>query len=210
MDLYHLDRRRSFPVGSTISHLPAEDIPQALRDTIFYKQFPNGLSSHGLSYLSLTCPTYPFYFLGNEPCYPMRSVSEQIEKSNSLILEFAVELVRKSYFPQYPSRYESLFSVGNLDDFRLWPELCRPEDLAKSRIIKIDAPDDTHCFDAAWLRGGLIHNIDGNRYYISYAPAYCFDLAFKYWSKESSEKPRWEYLIPLPIDASRISLIKSD
>lgn len=208
MILYHLDKARSLQTNTEIQFVPPEKIPTDLKQTDFFSFFEHGISQHGLTYLKLSCSTYPFIQNWNgEIFYTQDSVSYQISTVSMSILEFGVELVRRAYFSQYPSRLQSLFAVRNIDDFRQWPELCRPEEIPHENIIALDVSDDTNCFDSRWLRGGLIHGTTGDQYYIGYSSALCFDLAYKYWSKTPSNDPRWEYLIPLPIDGFRVRAI---
>ena len=205
MFVYHLDRSKTLKAGQDIRLSPKSELPPDLADSEFIAQFDGGISLHGMQYLDLSCTKHP-YFVGQNGniLFDHFTISAQLNIADMRILEYGVELVRRAHFPQYPSRYQSLFAVRETKDLQLWPELITQSDIQPSHIFQIETHNKTDCFDANWLRGGLIHNISGDKYYLAYAPTLCFDLAFKYWSKVASDLPRWEYLLPLPIDADRI------
>ena len=207
MVLYHLDRNRSLITGMPINPIPESEIPEDLKETILYSKFEHGLSKHGLNYLNLSCNTFPYlHYMDGRILFEEPYVDESLKTIDSQIIELTAELVRSAYFPQYPSRYESLFAVRSIQDFYQWPELCDRESFQNARIFEIEAPNETHGFDSKWLRGGISRGISNARFYIAHASAYCFDFAYKYWSQVPSDSPRWEYLIPLPIDGTRVRL----
>lgn len=207
MVLYHLDRSGSLKTGMPINPVPESEIPEDLKETILYSQFEHGLSKHGLHYLKLSCNTFPYWHLMNDRIFFEKPYfDESLKTIDSQIIELNAELVRRAYFPQYPSRYESLFTVQSIRDFYQWPELSDRESFQNARIFEIEAPNETHGFDSKWLRGGISRGISDTGFYIGYAAAHCFDFAYKYWSQVPSDSPRWEYLIPLPIDGTRVRL----
>lgn len=205
MILYHLDRLKGILPGKSILPISLDQVPESIRLNPLYAQFEHGISNHGLQYMGTSCKVSPYLLHYNgEALYPQSLVDQQISTASMNILELVLELVRKAYFPKYPSRFESMFAVRSINDFLSWPELCRPDEIQKSNIVAIDAPNDTSCFDSKWLRGGLIHGVDGLNFYIAYSPALCFESAYNYWSGKFSDSPRMEYLLPLPISGERI------
>lgn len=201
MIFFHLDRAGTIQPGVSIELIPISQLPQDLRGSPFFNHLSEGLSKHGLNYMNLSCPLYPLEIMNGSIYFHNATVWDQLTVSDNRIMEYTFELVRRAHFPQYPSRLQSFFVLQSKEDFWAWPELLGN---CQYPIYEIDAPDDIHCFDSTWLRGGLSRNIYSDRFFIAYAPTLCFDMAYKYWSKEASENPRWEYLIPLPIDGSKI------
>ena len=205
MLLYHLDRTNNLRPDHSINLIDHSQLPKDLKSVEYLPELCNGLSQFGLDYLKLVCATYPYErdWHGNL-LYPQSSVTQQLKVADPKILELVFELVRKAHFPHLPSRFQSFFAVKHLNDFSQWPELCATEDLASANILSLDVPDDTPRFDSNWLRGGLMHNHNDKNYWIAFAPALCFDLAYKYWSQIPTGSPRWEYLVSLPISGESI------
>lgn len=207
MFLYHFDRSGNLRPNMPINLIKLDDLPEDLRASKFLSTLEGGISVHGLNHLNLRCASYPFARdITGKILFDETSVSKQISVVNMRILEFNLELVRRAYFQEYPSRFQSLFAVRYIEEFTAWPELHSAEGQRCNRIFQIDVPDEVHRFDSKWLRGGLSFGTADLNYHIGYAPSLCFDLAFKYWSKTPSDNPRWEYLLPLPIDGARVHL----
>lgn len=212
MLLYHLDRFSALPQGKDIDLFPLDMIPQNYRNTEFFREFPDGLSSHGLNHIKTSCPYLQSKIIAGIDFLEAKSVFGQISNLNSSLMEQTLELVRRSQFPGSPSRFQSFFAVKELDEFKKWPELLDPTLYPKTQIFELSVPDSTPCFDANFLRGGLMCGVDPHKhetekYYIGYLPIDCFNFAYKYWSGEASEDPRWEYLIRLPIPGVSVKVV---
>lgn len=206
MVLYHLDRNNILKPGQSINPVAETAIPDEIKNLKLLSCFDGQLSAHGLKYLDLKCPVSPcLTFPDGSIAYWAQDVAKQLDNSNMHILEFTFEMVRKAYFPQHPSRFTSLFAVAYMQDFLDWTEICTSADLEQMNILKLDLPENPPCFDSRWLKGGLIHGRNGNKFHIAFSAGLCFDLAFKYWSQIPSDNPRWEYLVQLPIDRKQIS-----
>lgn len=206
MKLYHLDRTGTFPVGKPLLLHSLSELPDEARNTVFVQEFISGISSHGKQYLDNTVPGIPRISVTNSNIKFIDETSFLNRKSflGSQIIEFIFELVRRIHFPQMSSRFVSLFCVDNLSEFEKWPEL---NSNSNKRIFEIDAPDTLQRFDSNFLRGGLAFSASSNYAYLGMLPAQDFDLAYKYWSGSSTPSPRWEYIVPLPIEANRIKLL---
>lgn len=200
MLLYHIDRAGTLRPGNSIDLVPIDQLPETLKGSELFARLDLGLSRHAITYLNPICTPQPYTIVNGQAHCSMDTLWHQLSFADHRILEYTFELVRRAHFPQYPSRFQCLFALRSIDDFKSWPELSQE----RATIYEIEAPDTTHCFDAAWLKGGLNRGISQRNYHISYAPTLCFDMAYKYWSKIPSDSPRWEYLIPLPISGTRV------
>jgi hypothetical protein len=175
---YSTDRKRSLQVGQQVdlirdyspqlpsgqSFFPDSDLKVHLNEL-----FPEGLSFHGFQYLLnsnyLPQPPYHEHFYYKSP-----------------IIDLVFELVRKTRFPDKPSRFQSMFAWDSLDrakNFRL------EYNLPDAPIFKIHA-DTVFCADMQLLRLG---NLGVTASF----------MADKYWKGEATEKPNWEYLLKLPV-----------
>lgn len=202
MKLYHLDRQGTINTTESIRLQPFNDLAPEVRDSIFLREFLNGISSHGKHYLQTT-PSYLRHLClpGVAPVYiDSASIKEQKIFIDCQIIEVVCEVVRRAYFPQHPSRFTSLFCVEQVEDFLQWPELMSRERAENAKIIEVNLPEDTPKFDSRWLRGGLIFNAEPNNTYMGFLPVAAFDYAYRYWSGEATADPRWEYLVSLPIE----------
>lgn len=199
MILYHMDRALSIDPSTNIDFV----VPESnISDSKFLEIFDRKISKHGERYLSLVCTTAPLC-----PSRDFRAAIT-IDNLNSLlfdtdhkILEYTLELVRRAYFPHFPSRMQCLFAVSDIDQFAHWPGF----DVVKYPVYRIEVSGETPKFDSAWLRGGLSRGRTDTGYFVSYAPTLCFEIAYNYWSQESTDSPIWEYLIQLPVDRNNLS-----
>ncbi len=206
MILYHLDRFGSLVLGSSIDFLPEAAIPPKCRESELLKLFDFKISGQGWNQLSDRVP----YIKGGvspdgSPTILVDSFISQKNTTDQKIMELVFELVRRSCFPTHPSRFTSLFTVKEVSDFQLWPELYDKNLYPNTRLYKIDSPDNTPKFDANLLRGGVIFGNESKDYYMGYLPLAAFDFAYRYWSGSATETPRWEYLVSLPVAEHCIS-----
>jgi hypothetical protein len=114
--------------------LSVEDFiaPDQLRDHLQHL-FPNGLSLHGWDYLTRR------QLLIQVPGHP-------VQADYSLSLELLVEYVRRAAFPDHPSRLQSYFAFGSLEEATSSRTGGQP-------IYRLDA-DVALQLDQRWLRHG--------------------------------------------------------
>lgn len=213
MFLYHCDRNGSLANNQTVSLHPLTDLPENSRTSLFVQHFTDGVSSHGASYLSSNCPFLENFYItiNDSECIEVcssRSIDKQKSNIDSILIEFIFELVRREKFPDAPSRYTSFFAVDSLSEFSKWPELTsKGVNYKSSKFYSFEAPDCLCKFDSSWLKGGLIFGTDHEKRYLGFLSWPIFDNAINYWSGVPSANPRWEYLVPLPIQ--QIHLIQN-
>lgn len=212
MVLYHIDRAGTLQPGKDITLCPLDTLSGNCRDSEFFREFPDGVSHHGSNYIRETCPYFQSINIGGIDFADIKSVFGRINTLNSSLMELTFELVRRSYFPKYPSRFQSLFAVKTIAEFEKWPELSDKVPNPQAQFFELDVPDSTPYFDANFVRGGLICGVEKsdtniNRYYIGHLLPSCFNLAYKYWSGEATENPRWEYLVRLPIPGTSVRTV---
>lgn len=144
-------------------------------------------------------PTIRLYGFNNvshwgKSCYEYlsSSFSNDFNTINSFQIELLAESVRKSYYPDKPSRFKSLFAVARLSDLKLWKEYF-PID-SGTHIYEIEY-DPSKCveLDARFLKGG----VDCDPYTQT-------DSLKKYWSGQTSDSPLPELLISLPVIVRRL------
>ena len=201
MKLYHIDRLGRLKDGQRIELIPLSELSGPVGKSRFARQlFPEGVSHHGAQYLD----TESVYkrFLGRTynnfellEVFNIEALVNDVKLSCSKSIELVFELVRQRYFPGKPSRMTSLCAVDN-PEARGWKSLKADE----KQLFKIIAPDDTPSFDGAFLHGGLALNRDSfENWKIDFSISELFDLAYAYWSGESTTSPQYEYLVQLPI-----------
>jgi hypothetical protein len=171
----------------------------------FLNYFNLNISSHGWNQLNTEVPYIDSCVEDGRLAMFVDSFCSQKEVSDMKIIELIFELVRRAHFPNKPSRFTSLFAVKEKSDFRQWPELNNKLRFPKSHILKIHVAEDIQRFDSNLLRGGLSFGSEHGKCYAGYLPIAMFNYAYKYWSGLSSDLPRFEYLIPLPISGDQIS-----
>lgn len=205
MLLYHCDRNGSLVNNQAVSLHPLKDLPENCRTSLFVQHFADGVSSHGVSYLSSNCPFLEsFCTMTNNSEYidvcSSRSIDKQKSNIDSILIEFIFELVRREKFPDAPSRYTSFFAVDSLSEFSKWPELTSKDVNCRTpKFYFFEAPEHPCKFDSSWLKGGLIFGTDHGKRYLGFLSWPIFDNAINYWSGVPSANPRWEYIVPLPI-----------
>lgn len=105
----------------------------------------------------------------------------------SLQIDMQAENVRKSHFPDSPSRFKSIFAVPKLSDFSLWRDSLQIDENASIFEIEYD-PQTVVQLDATFLIGSIGSD-----------PFHQWESLFRYWSGEMSSNPLPELLIPLPV-----------
>jgi len=133
--------------------------------------FPEGLSFHGWRYAKER-HTY-----GTSPNFSHKA---------TFLAEMNFEYVRKAYYPDKPSRFQSIFACETADEARAFKErFGRPD----SKIYEIEG-DDFLRVDMSLIFLGT-QNVTGSF------------LAHKYWQGESGNNPFWEFIVKLPAQVIR-------
>ncbi|AWH87900.1 DUF2441 domain-containing protein [Limnobaculum parvum] len=152
--------------------------PDQPEQAIFLNQIhPDGLSKHGYNYLY----------------NPGLSMEESSGESSSLMISLIFELVRRSYFPEKPSRYQSLFACQQLSEVKQFRKL-----LADER--NDDGIRSASIYEV--ITGETVHFGDMNLLNSECPILELYRRAHLYWSGiplNDGEEPFWEVLIPLPV-----------
>lgn len=126
--------------------------------------YPNGISKHGIQYLS---EKFDFLKSNGKDYVPHMSM-----------IELTFEFVRKTKFPDKPSRFTSVFGCESYEMAKKFRKEYRYD---QGKIYKVLAEKCTR-LDMRFLSIGL--SILGTQI-----------MAEKYWSGKSSKKPFWEVLM---------------
>lgn len=155
--------------------------------TAFLTQmYPDGLSKHGHNYLYNPGPL----------------IGDANGESLALLIGLVFELVRRSHFPDKPSRYQSLFACQQISEVKAFREKLadeRNEDEIRTTAIYEVITDET------------VHRGDMRLLSDDCPVLELYRQAHLYWSgepapvKEGEEEgtPFWELLIPLPVFVGR-------
>ncbi|QBY42263.1 DUF2441 domain-containing protein [Arsenophonus nasoniae] len=139
---------------------------------------PEGLSKHG--YINL--------------CNPSIMMGAHTDLSQTFLIGLVFELVRRSYFPEKPPRYQSLFACQQISEVKQFRELLADEkdddEIRTASIYEV-------------ITEGIVHRGDMRLLNSNCPVLELYRRAHLYWSGEASplkkgEKPFWECLIPLP------------
>lgn len=151
--------------------------------------FPNGVSKHGIKYLS----DLYYYYNEKDDMAKIKSINGIISDG---IMEYSFELVRRLKYPHIPSRFESLFALENLDDIKKWHELTG----GNYKIFEIEVDMQVFKLDASFLLDSIYSG--ENRY--SQVEGFFAEFNWRdsnnYWNSlnnEDMKKP--ELLIQLPV-----------
>lgn len=180
MIAYHVDRNNALKSNQTIelSKIVLENNSDSLvMMELFSKE---GISNHGFHYL--TDPPAPLL--------PGDRISYHI-------MEYELELVRRSFFPHLPSRFQSFFALESLDNIDLWDGILNVPDIS---VWKIQY-DDSQCarLDSNLLIPTLKEPSPDNKCSLFFSPNDAFFTQYKYWSGKASLNPRFELLIKPPV-----------
>lgn len=213
MLLYHLDKSHGLQEGIKLNlknvYPSIEGTNTDIKDSPFISLFLEGISNWGLSILDCNCSTIPAFFVGKSmsACINVGDLFEIKGGADSKLIEIVFELVRRLYFSHYPSRFQSIFAVGSIEEFIKWPELLQKNahevSLIDYDVYEISVPDNIPTFDSNWLKGGISAGIDKGRFYYGVKIDSFFDFAYHYWNRDFTEAPRLEYLVKLPIKVGR-------
>lgn len=202
MILYHYDRLGLLHTGDFLSLSPCEKIGSQYHE-ILYKLFPNGISEHGEKYINDMFTNMPVIMpLG------LVTIGNLIASSYNLgpcMCEWTFESVRRSVFPENPSRFQSMFCLSSPEELKRWPEITTTAS-QNAQLFEISVSDDLKPFDSALLRGGLVCRFNPpteSMCSLGFLPLASLNLANQYWSGLLSDEPRMEYLVPLPVQVGQ-------
>ncbi|WP_212751851.1 DUF2441 domain-containing protein, partial [Pseudoalteromonas sp. S3173] len=135
------------------------------------QMYPEGLSEHGFQYLI----KHGLVIFENGTRNPL-----QITHTTPMV-EAIFELVRKSEFPQLPSRMQSMFAWCELDDAKKF-------NVSSGGACSIYEVESEQAFIA-----------DQNLLYLGGSIIGAYELARKYWAGERGNNCKLEAVIPLPV-----------
>ncbi len=177
MRLYTVDRKGSLQAGQVLTltktdplSLPYWKVIDLIteEDLAAHVQmlFPEGLSLHGWTYLKArhTYGTHP-NFQHNVTC----------------LTEMNLEYVRKAYYPDRPSRFQSIFACEEICEAMSFRQRFGTTD---AKIFEIDGNEVIRA-DMSLIFLGT-QNVAGSF------------LAHQYWSGSGGRNPFWEFIIRLP------------
>ena len=177
MIAYHIDRSGCLSPGQQICGIPCEN--------------PFGLpvlSQWGLAEADISN--------GRIPMFLDQNALNAIASHN---MEVRAEHLRKAHFPDAVSRLSCFYAVSKLDHLRLWANILhiKPED----RVFEVYYEEEALEYDARNLRvssAGIDiahHSLDE-----CLRDALLSERALlRYWSREFTDDPLPELLIPLPV-----------
>lgn len=168
MKAYHIDRDGTLQEGQIIT-LHKNNEPSFLENTMF----SDGISYHGFHYLNESIQNVG----GNQTSF--------------YILEYELELIRKAYFPNLPSRFQSFFAIKSIDEIQKWDGI-----FSKNCTIWEIEFDESNCIirDSKLLIPVLKTGND-----IAFSPKDSFLYNYQYWNGYITKNPRREMLIKPPI-----------
>lgn len=142
--------------------------------------YPDGLSLHGLTYLSEKELNFFELEVDDSPKY------------NSYMIDILYEYERLLHFPKKNSRFQSLFVILDPRDIDYWVTLFenyRGDNEPHPRVLVIEFEDDNlqkHDEKLLYTKLDKFNLIDIQ------------DFAKKYWSGHLTENPTLEYLVKPP------------
>lgn len=177
MIAYHVDRSNSLSPNQIVILTPV--ISESRPDSaVITDLFPDGLSHHGFHYIDSPAQLSP------------------PERASYYVMEYELELVRRSFFPNLPSRFQSFFALEKLEDLRQWDGIFdRSNTIWK---IQFDESQSVR-LDSNLLLPTLKEPSAENNQSIFFSPGMAFFHQHKYWNGEISDSPRFELLIKPPV-----------
>lgn len=171
MIAYHIDRNNTLKKGDVI-----ELIKPTIEDQtgLLCNFLPHdGLSNHGWHYLI---------------DYKLQNTNGN--KTEYYIMEYELELIRKVYFPDLVSRFESFFAISSIDEISKWRGILSENDT----IWQIEFDESQSIMrDSNFLIPGLDLQTH------MFEPIISFTNGYRYWSGKKTNNPRMELLIKPPI-----------
>jgi hypothetical protein len=176
---FTVDRDKTLKAGQIINLVKYNDVmPHELQVHIDYL-FPDGVTSQGEHYML------------REQTILREQTSALSEGGVSAVIEILFEYVRRSHFPSCPSRFQSVFAFGNIDqavNFR------KEYGTLYSWIWEVES-------DVAFTADMRLLTLEGSLLILSYN-------AHRYWSGMSSgNNPIWEYLMVPPREGNSQNML---
>lgn len=204
MILYHLDRNASLHEGQILT-LQSLNSCNLANSEIARNLFPDGLSSHGIQYLQKAENRFDYGFVQPSGSYFawLESLKSATDSLGGPFSEIYCELIRRIFFPSFPSRLQCLFAVSSMEELLQWNDCSGFS--AEKPVFEVYVSDDFPCFDSRLLKGGfcLWVNETERQGHFDFEPLENLQFAFDYWNGKRDSNPRLEYLIPLPVTVGR-------
>lgn len=198
---YHVDRSNELEVGDILEL--EEDpfvnpvnkvVPDENEASAIEKTYPEGLSRHGNRYAYLTIGSNPSIDVEGDtvPCIGVWELENtetgmQVRRTReptNAIYEWVFELVRKSKFPEQPSRFQSFFGFETRDAATSF------QSGTGAQIVEVEHEE------------GFTADMD-----LISCQSYADGLhqASQYWQgKRGSDDPTWEILMQPPVEVTEI------
>lgn len=145
-----------------------------------------------------------YNYSSSNPCNTNDIVVSNQYLSNS-ILEFSLEFIRRSLFPNKPSRFTSLFALEKLEDLKYWSELTNSP--YKIYIVECES---AYKFDANYLLGGCCFTwLSPQQFCQGFSPLLNLSNAYNYWSQSFTDNVKPELLLQFPITVKGCCEFKS-
>lgn len=167
---FSVDRRNQYAEGKLVS-LRTEPNPSPELHAHIGQLFPEGLSQHGNTYFG----------------HPQPLAILSLTDRNSLLLEMLLEGTRKAYFPDKPSRYQSMYAFDSLDEALAFRQ---SHSHPGAHIYELEPQARVHRGDMAIYRINLrVAEIDQSMHL--------------YWQGKTRDtdghRSEWEHVLELPV-----------
>lgn len=187
---FSVDRRRIYSVGGILP-LSLKDPCSKERPLVYRTDewvthdeiqafletaMPDGMSRHGWDYMTAVQD------------YVLHQPNQQHYIRNLPQIEIVCELVRRSHFPNLPSRLQSYFAFLKKEEAVKFSRNQPPQE--KPLGIYELSSDKALIADQEWLKLG-------------YSPAMSWLMAYKYWSGAVSKTPIFEVILGPPVKVIR-------
>lgn len=173
MIVYHIDRDQTLKVGQEIK-LKTFNLPEC---NIEHRMFPQGFSQHGLHYINEGFQ----HNSGN--------------KAEFYVLEYELELIRRCFFPERPSRYQSLFACMDFEQLKKWLYIADSQSIVWELEVNDNAVTE---LDSSLLIPALGYKSDDSGIKtLHFSPESSFVKSYSYWAGERSVNPCNELVISL-------------
>ena len=187
MVLYHLDHEEKLTEGQVIPPGPRSDL------------YPDVSLSHFGKYILAIPYSSPH----------VMTLEDFKSQFNNYQLEIHAEKLRRDEFPGFPSRLGSFYCVRDLSDLFPWNQYFPLRE--ESRVCEIEYEGPILEFDARFLRGnalGFPSAEPGSKEWMEQMMEVNINL-LNYWTRQRSESPLLEILVPLPVTIRRVASLGS-